>query len=70
MKIKLSEWAGRLYSPAPSAWLLRKWCRDGEIHPQPERVGRDWYVEETARRLTCPLPVGGGLVAQLQNRRA
>lgn len=70
MKIKLADWAARLYDPAPSAWLLRKWCRDGEIHPAPERVGRDWYVEDTARRLTCPAPVGGGLVAQLQNRRA
>lgn len=53
-KIKLSEWAARHYDPPPSQWVLRRWARDGEIHPAPERVGRDWYVSETARR--GPLP--------------
>lgn len=51
-KILLTAWAATQYSPAPSAWVLRRWARDGEIYPAPERVGRDWYVEPTARRQT------------------
>lgn len=52
MKILLSEWAAKRYSPAPSAFVLRRWCREGEISPAPEKVGRDWYVDESAKRLT------------------
>lgn len=51
MKITLHAWAARRYDPAPSAWVLRKWVRDGEISPAPEKVGRDYYVEETASRV-------------------
>ncbi len=50
MKILLTEWAARLYSPAPSAFVLRKWAREGEIYPPPEKVGRDWMVDERAVR--------------------
>jgi predicted site-specific integrase-resolvase len=70
--IKLSDWAGRLYDPPPSPFVLRRWCRDGEISPQPERVGRDWYVREDARRKsanepeTAGQPQSGGLLAQLR----
>jgi predicted site-specific integrase-resolvase len=42
---------------------LRKWCRDGEISPPPERVGREWRVSENAVRLTAPRL---SLVEQLQ----
>jgi hypothetical protein len=58
-KIPLSTWAALKYSPTPSAWVLRRWCRDGEISPAPERVGREWYVLETATRgaaVSQPLP--------------
>ncbi len=50
MKIPLTEWAARNYDPAPSAWVLRKWVREGQIYPPPERVGCGYYVSETARR--------------------
>jgi predicted site-specific integrase-resolvase len=70
MKILISAWAARLYSPAPSAFVLRKWCRNGEIYPPPEKVGRDWFVDEAARRITGTEPVRGGLVAQMQNQGA
>lgn len=50
--VPLADWAATRYSPPPSDWVLRKWARAGEIYPPPERVGRDWYVDETARRLT------------------
>lgn len=50
MKIPLSEWAARHYNPAPSLWVLRKWVRQGEIYPAPEKVGSAYYVEEHAVR--------------------
>ncbi len=67
MKILLTDWAARRYDPAPSPFVLRKWCRDGEIHPLPEKVGREWYVDENARRITAGEPVRGGLVRQLES---
>lgn len=57
MKILLHDWAARRYDPPPSAWVLRKWVREGEISPCPERVGRDYYVDENATRI---LPGGRG----------
>lgn len=51
MKITLAEWAARNYSKPPSHWVLGKWRRLGQIYPTPERVGREWFVEENARRL-------------------
>lgn len=50
--IKIEEWASARYSPPPSLWVLRRWVRDGEIHPMPEKVGRSYYVREDARRIT------------------
>lgn len=51
-KILLTAWAATRYDPAPSLWTLRKWARDGNISPAPEKVGRDWYVDPNARRIT------------------
>lgn len=56
MKIPLTTWAQRHYNPAPSPFVLRKWAREGQIHPAPEKVGRDWFVDEGARRLTAAAP--------------
>jgi predicted site-specific integrase-resolvase len=53
VKLLLSEWASRHYTPPPSAWVLRQWARNGEIYPPPERCGRHWYVEEDAQRVTA-----------------
>jgi hypothetical protein len=64
--IPMSAWAARLYSPAPSPYVLRQWRERGEIHPAPERVGHSWCVREDARRLTQATPVRGGLLAQLE----
>lgn len=52
MKITLEQWAAEHYSPAPTEWVLGKWRRTGQIHPPPERVGRVWYVEPSAQRVT------------------
>ncbi|HWH84691.1 MAG TPA: excisionase [Burkholderiaceae bacterium] len=63
MKIPLPDWAARHYGPAPSAWVLRKWVRQREIHPAPEKVGSAYYVEETAERR---IPQRDGLVERLK----
>lgn len=55
-KVPLPDWAATHYSPPPSLWVLRKWAREGQIWPAPERVGRDWYVREDARRQTDARP--------------
>lgn len=51
MKLLLTEWAARQYSPPPSMFTLRRWARDGEIWPAPEKVGKSWMVDETAVRI-------------------
>lgn len=55
-KITLTAWAETRYDPPPSAWVLRKWVREGQIHPAPELVGKAYYVEQTARRITGDMP--------------
>ncbi len=55
MKVLLADWAARHYSPAPSAYVLRKWARAGEIMPAPELVGGAYYVEEAAQRHTTKM---------------
>ncbi len=51
MKVRLTDWAEKHYSPAPSIHTLRRMVRNGEIYPAPEKIGRDYYVEETASRM-------------------
>lgn len=50
--ITLQAWAEAHYDPPPTQWVLRRWARDGELHPRPEKVGRTYYVASDARRLT------------------
>ena len=54
MKIPLIEWGAKNYRPCPSIRTLRAWASSGQIHPQPEKVGRDWMVEEHAQRMPLP----------------
>lgn len=51
MKLLLTEWAAKNYSPPPSLFTLRRWARAGEIYPPPEKVGKSWMVDDTAVRL-------------------
>lgn len=69
MKITLAAWAADRYDPPPSAYVLRKWVRDGQIHPAPELVGKAYYVDPKARRLTPDMP-RRGLVARLEEEAA
>lgn len=54
MKVPLSDWAAKQYSPPPSPFTLRRWAREGLIYPAPQKVGKAYYVEESARVLTAP----------------
>ena len=65
MKITIIEWAARQYSKPPSAWVLGKWRRNGEIYPPPERVGREWFVEEDAKRLVTGSQPRPSLVSRI-----
>lgn len=54
MKITLKAWAAARYDPPPSLWTLRRWAREHELHPAPELVGKTYYIDENARRLSAP----------------
>ncbi len=69
VKVKLTEWAARHYTPAPSLWTLRRWVREQQIQPAPEQVGKAYYVEETAVRVN-PLQPRLSLVERLKARAA
>lgn len=66
MKIPLADWAATRWAPPPSAWTLRRWARDGEIYPPPEKVGKTYYVEQSARRLSAGDQPAGSLVERLK----
>ena len=51
MLIPLAEWASRRYAVPPTIETLRRWVREGQICPPPERAGRLYQVEETAVRV-------------------
>jgi len=56
MKVLLREWAAKRYSPVPPDFTLRRWARDGEIVPAPEKVGKFYYVDERAERIGSTAP--------------
>ncbi len=58
MKITLAAWAAARYDPIPSLWTLRRWAREHELHPAPELVGKTYYIDENARRLSASPEVG------------
>jgi hypothetical protein len=66
MKIKLIAWAEARYNPPPSLWTLRRWVREGELHPAPEMVGNTYYIDQNARRLTAASLPHGSLVDRLK----
>lgn len=48
MKIKLDAWLAREFDPPPYIGTARIWIQQGKIWPPPVKVGRAFYVEETA----------------------
>ena len=50
MKLSLDEWAANQYGKhVPCMATLRRWAREGHISPAPQKIGRKWLVDETAR---------------------
>jgi hypothetical protein len=66
MKIPLADWASRRYDPPPPLYTLRRWAREGEIFPQPELVGKAYYVDENAERVGVPMPGHMSLVDRMK----
>lgn len=51
--IPLDEWADRHYAIGrPHVQTLRRWARDGKIHPAPRKHGRAYYVSPDAEYLS------------------
>lgn len=48
MKISLEKWAEKNFDPAPHISTLRAWVRQAKIYPQPQKLGRAYYVDENA----------------------
>ena len=69
MKILLIEWGRRRYDPPPPHITLRRWAREGEIFPQPELVGKAYYVDENAERVGVPAPGYQTLVQRIKTSR-
>lgn len=45
----LIEWAKAKFGEhAPHVNTLRRWVREGRIHPQPKKVGKTWFVKPHA----------------------
>ena len=47
--IPLDQWNSNQYGGKFSMNTLRAWARNGNISPAPEKVGRDWLVDQSAR---------------------
>lgn len=47
--VPIMEWA-KTFFPAkpPHRHTLRRWAQEGRIYPQPEKVGKNWFVQPTA----------------------
>lgn len=48
MLIPLKAWAEQQFRPAPTLSTLRAWAKCGLISPAPQKVGRQWMVDERA----------------------
>ena len=48
--MRLKEWAKLKFAgeDVPHPNTLRRWTNDGRIYPQPQMIGKSWYVEEGA----------------------
>jgi len=48
--IPLQEWAQKNYGEhAPTIGTLRRWCRDLRIFSVPQKHGRSYFVQQSAR---------------------
>jgi len=49
MFLTLEEWDRKNFSKPHSLNTLRCWARTGQIYPQPQKVGREYQVDENSR---------------------
>lgn len=49
--IPLQHWAERTFDPPPHPDTLRRWCRQGRIHPRPKKIGRTYYLHPDAEHV-------------------
>ncbi len=45
----LEEWARSNYEQPPSIFTLRRWAIAGKIFPLPQKQGRTYFVQSSAR---------------------
>jgi hypothetical protein len=48
-KVTLETWARLQFDPPPCRETLRRWARSLRIYPEPEKIGRTYYVDRNAR---------------------
>ncbi|HEF0022023.1 TPA: excisionase [Citrobacter amalonaticus] len=48
MLVTLTEWACLYYKDPPPIGTLRRWARNGNIYPPPEKQGREYKVRDDA----------------------
>lgn len=47
--IPIMTWAELVFpKKAPHRNTLRRWANEGRIYPQPEKVGKNWFVSPNA----------------------
>lgn len=56
MKVSLRVWAERNFDPPPCRETLRRWVRAVRIYPEPELIGREYYVDSSAKYVTVNQP--------------
>ena len=47
-KIPLKAWAAARFDPPPCRETLRRWVRRVRIYPEPELIGREYFVDPNA----------------------
>lgn len=52
-KVSLDIWAQQ-FQPKPCAETLRRWVRNVRIYPEPELIGRAYYVDRNAKYVAAP----------------
>ena len=51
--ITLEEWAAnRLGQNAPNRDTLRRWAREGKLYPNPQKIGRTYFLPKNAEYVT------------------
>lgn len=56
--LTLEQWAKAKFGDnAPCIQTLRRWARNGNIHPKPKKVGREFLVQPEAQYINHNEPI-------------